>query len=379
MTIALRIAQAVCVLAQAVVLVMYVLLRLPGKKRLPRIGFEAVVLVLLLGADYFINGLIWQAAVMSAMWIWTLRDVWLIALCGKELHTSISAISIKEGMDALPAGLLFFAQDGRILLINRKMQELLRKIGEHRILAQAGSRVHEAEGRMWMFARSKMLIGKKWYTQLTATDVTEQWGLTEELRAKKAQLEQRGLELSAALNELDAVCRAEEALWLRTRVHDVLGQRVTLLLRALREQTQPDTQLSAFAHDLPQLLRENRDSEAAARRLQRLQELMREIGVTLSVQGGLPDNPETADLIADIIMECSTNAVRHGFAAEIDVRLGPGVLTVANNGRLPERALVPGHGIGGMQKKLAAAGGRLTIQTTVPFTVTAEFPGGDIT
>ena len=375
MTIALRVAQAVCMLVQAVVLVMYVLLRLPGKKRLLRIGFEAAVLVLLLGADYFISEFFLKMAVVFVMWIWILRDIRQIVLCGKELRTSISAISIKEGMDALPAGLLFFAQDGRVMLINRRMQELLREIGESHVFSQTGNRVHEAGGRMWMFARSKMLIGKKWYTQLTAADVTEQWSLTEELRAKKVQLEQRGLELSAALNELDAVCRAEEALWLRTRVHDVLGQRVTLLLRALREQTPPDTQLSAFANDLPQLLRENRDTEAAARRLQRLQELMREIGVTLSVRGELPDCPETADLIADIVMECSTNAVRHGFAAEIDVRLGQGVLTVANNGRLPERALVPGHGISGMQKKLAAAGGRLTIQTTAPFTVTAEFPG----
>jgi len=378
MILALRAATAVCVLAQSVVLVMYVLLRLPERKRLPRIGFEAAVLAVVISVDYVIGEYIWQAAVLPVLMIWLLRDIRLIVLCQRELRTSISAISIKEGMDALPAGLLFVAQDGRILLINRKMQELLREIGEHQVFSQPGNWVHEAGGRMWMFAQSKMLIGKKWYTQLTATDVTEQWSLTEELRAKKAQLEQRGLELSAALNELDAVCRAEEALWLRTRVHDVLGQRVTLLLRALREQTQPDTQLSAFAHDLPQLLRENRDTEAAARRLQRLQELMREIGVTLSVQGGLPDCPETADLIADIIMECSTNAVRHGFAAEIEAQIGQGILTVANNGRLPERALVPGHGITGMQKKLAATGGRLTIQTTAPFTVTAEFPGGNI-
>ena len=378
MMIALRAAAAVCVPAQAVLLVMYVMQRLPGKKRWLRTGFEAAVLVLLLGVDYFISEPLLRVAVLPVVLIWLLRDIRQMILCRSELRTSISEISVKEGMDALPAGLLFLGRDGRILLINRKMQELLREIGEQRVLAQAGSRVHEAGGRMWMFARSEMLIGKKWYTQLTATDVTEQWSLTEELRAKKAQLERRGLELSAALDELDAVCRAEEALWLRTRVHDVLGQRVTLLLRALREQTQPDTQLLAFANGLPQLLRENRDTEAAVRRLQRLQELLRDIGVTLSVQGGLPDCPETADIIADVIMECSTNAVRHGFAAEIDVRLGQGVLTVANNGRLPERALVPGHGIGGMQKKLASAGGRLTIQTTAPFTVTAEFPGGDV-
>lgn len=44
----------------------------------------------------------------------------------------------------------------------------------------------------------------------------------------------------------------EELLRGKGRVHDVLGQRISLLLRALRENKQPDEALlSAFAEGLP--------------------------------------------------------------------------------------------------------------------------------
>lgn len=382
MRVALSAATAVVVLTQAVALVLLIMLRSPGRRQLVRIGGEGLVLagLLWLGSVDLSSRRLLSTMVLVALLLWLLRVLWLIVLRGRSLRTSVSVMSIKEGMDALSSGLLFFAEDGHILLINHTMQELLREItgmqpsnGNH-ITAQLGSGVHEVEGRVWIFTQTQLPIKKKRYTQLTAADVTQQWSLTQELREKKTQLEQRSEELRVAFDNLDTVCRAQESLWLRTRLHDVLGQRVTLLLRALREQQPPDAWLSAFAGNLSDVMRGGRDTAAAAHRLQSLQELMGEIGVALDVTGGLPKDADAANLIADIIMECATNAVRHGFATTITAAIEPGTLRVCNNGSLPEQAVVPGHGIRGMEEKLAAAGGRLNIQATTPFTVIATMP-----
>jgi signal transduction histidine kinase len=95
--------------------------------------------------------------------------------------------------------------------------------------------------------------------------------------------------------------------------------------------------------------------------------------IEIDVEDGLRvDDLDTAETLLRCAQEAITNALRHGRAGVIRVRLArsaaqPGTLelSVDNDGSavLPIR---DGHGITGMRERLSAIGGELAIQATPP-------------
>lgn len=102
---------------------------------------------------------------------------------------------------------------------------------------------------------------------------------------------------AACVTELDAVTRALEAknelLAARASVHDILGQRISMLQQLLEpvpldEEPQPDA------------LVEN------------MLRTYRGLGITIDVEGTLPRNMRRAQAFAAILREALSNAVCHG-------------------------------------------------------------------
>jgi signal transduction histidine kinase len=92
--------------------------------------------------------------------------------------------------------------------------------------------------------------------------------------------------------------------------------------------------------------------------------------IEIDVEEGLRvDDLDRAEALLRCAQEAITNAVRHGRAARIDVRLRRRddalELTVANDGASPAR-IAPGNGLTGMRERLAAVGGILTLEPTPP-------------
>ena len=86
-------------------------------------------------------------------------------------------------------------------------------------------------------------MGRRVCVLLTADDVTARWDAVKHLARQNEALEQRGRELRHTIEHLQAICEAEEIARSKGRVHDLLGQRISLLLRALRDGQQPDEAL----------------------------------------------------------------------------------------------------------------------------------------
>ena len=164
----------------------------------------------------------------------SLRGAALFRTRFAEMRTGPSALSVKQAVDRLPSGILFCAPDGYAVLRNRCMNRLMETIagsvmqnGEEfcRIIRRgdvgAGCRKSELggtpicrlpDGSVWMFRECRL----RGYKLLSASDVTEQWALTERLRGQNAELEQRSLELSRAMENMNATCREEEELRIRS-------------------------------------------------------------------------------------------------------------------------------------------------------------------
>lgn len=357
---------------------------------------EAAVLLPLTEA---ITGEAYPFFFLAALLYFLLRSARVCRLRRRELGTRLSDLSVKEAIDTLHTGLLFFRRSGELLLCNRRMDDLARQLtGQpvrsglefQRHLESGALRdgcVREALGdqqvfrlpdaSVWSISAHTMPVGRRTCVLLTADDVTAQWDAVKHLDRQNEALEQRGRELRHTIAHLQAICEAEEIARSKGRVHDLLGQRISLLLRALRDGQQPDEALLMdFARSLPTALRED-DTPSPARRLALLRETFRGMDVAVEVRGALPEDEAAADAFSESAVECVTNAVRHGYATRIQFHLFHNDcwrMTVTDNGIPPTGPIREGGGIGGMRRRMARLGGSMELYTSPRFRIELAVP-----
>lgn len=350
-----------------------------------------------------ITGNAFAYLLLGTMLFWLLRGVHIVLLRTREIKSSLSALSIKNAIDSLHTGVLFGEADGFILLANRQMQRLMVRISGkvrrngwvfHELLAsgavEPGCRITECEGQIvclldddsaWMFSKTELHIKRKPYIQLTAADITERWKLTAQLQQRETLLRQKSDELKNAIARIHILSREREAQRAKMRAHDILGQRLTLLLRSLRSEKAMDAEvLRALSQGLLDDLMAREQAPSAQEALYGLIQAFTAIGVNIKVHGELPHAHTRGQLFADIIREGVTNAVRHGFATEISVEMasadGGHSLRISNNGNSPRSPITEGGGIGGMRQKIAPYGGTLAVSIHPRFVLTVDLPGG---
>ena len=336
---------------------------------------------------------------LAGILFFLLRSAHVCLIRRRELYTRLSSVSVKEAIDTLHTGLLFFRQSGEPLLCNRRMDALARQLTgqplrsglEFQRLLENGQLqsgcVREVLGdqqvfrlsdaSVWSITAYTIPVGRRACVLLTADDVTARWDAVKHLTRQNEALEQRGRELRHTIEHLQAICEAEEIARSKGRVHDLLGQRISLLLRALRDGQQPDEALLMdFARSLPTALRED-DTPSPARRLALLRETFRGMDVSVEVRGALPENAAVADAFAEIAVECVTNGVRHGYATRIQFHLFHNDcwrMTVTDNGIPPAGPIREGGGIGGMRRRMARLGGSLELYTSPRFRIELSVP-----
>lgn len=345
------------------------------------------------------------ALFLIALFYWLVRGVHISILRYRELKKSISALSIKNAIDSMRTGILFCEPDGFILLSNAQMQRLMvmitgkvRHNGKHFYELLSSSEIEPGCQRVefeeqavcllpdhtaWMFVKTDLRIKGKAYCQLTATDVTDQWELTSQLRVQNKQLMQRSEELRDTIANLHILSRERETQKAKMRAHDILGQRLTLLLRTLRnQQTLDSAALGVLAEGLLEDLKARAGAPVPQDELDSLRQVFASIGVGVQFFGRLPVGAEQGRLVVEIIRECVTNAVRHGFATEVSVTgddTDDGYhLEIGNNGQPPPEPIVEGGGIGGMRKKVEPHGGALHVIARPHFVLKVDLPGGDV-
>lgn len=336
---------------------------------------------------------------LTSLLYFLVRSVHICLMRRQELYTQISAVSVKEAIDTLHTGLLFFRPEGDILLCNQQMDGLARRITGQPLHSGRDFQRHLEGGALtggctremlgdqqvfrlpdasvWSISAHDIPMGQRTFVLLTANDVTEQWDAVTLLARQNEALERRGQELRHTIEHLRVICEAEELARSKGRVHDLLGQRISLLLRALREGQQLDEALLMdFARSLPTALRED-NMLSPAHRLALLQETFRGMDVLVEVRGELPEDGAVADSFAEIAVECVTNAVRHGFATRIQFNLFQNDcwrMTVTDNGIPPVGPIREGGGIGGMRHRIARLGGTMELYTVPRFRIELSVP-----
>ena len=336
---------------------------------------------------------------LFAILFWLVRSIPISLSCYREIRTNLSALSIKNAIDSLNTGVMFCEEDGFILLSNKRMQRLMTEItgkiqrdGRHfyglitlgEINPQCMITWFEGQnvivmpdGSAWMFTMAELLLKRKKYIQLTATDISERWKLTTQLQPQNEELMLRQRELSAAIAKLHILSRARETQRAKMRAHDILSERLTLLMRTVRSEQEPDYALLRFlSQGLIDELKALGNVPSPKDELDILTQVFKSIGVEILLDGEIPDDRVKGQLIAEIAREAVTNAVRHGFATQVCINIddsNDGLhLMITNNGHPTSELIKEGGGISGMREKVKPFGGTLHVETHPSFALIVE-------
>ena len=358
------------------------------------------------------------------------RSAFLLVLDRKSRRTIVSPLSINEALKKLPEGILYANGDGRTIVTNDAMRHCLAELGitgekaNARNLwaalgeqAEAGRgvqvspefaerpgawtilRIADDEVRIFSFEGAEFdeacryhsaprletdppqdeiarnLLGQVPETRVIAYDVTEIVRVFEEIEHTNAELEASQEELRASMETVREAAENQAMLRMRGRVHDVIGQRLSMLHRSLEDNAISDEQLDQLKPLLSGIL----DDLATDTRVDAADQLEATVnafaltGVTVSVDGALPADETQAKIVADCIREAATNAVKHALARNVNARIDGASVTITNDGQQPSEPIRESTGLTNMRRTVESAGGTLEI-TLRPFTLHIELP-----
>nr|WP_062330546.1 sensor histidine kinase [Herbidospora sakaeratensis] len=245
-------------------------------------------------------------------------------------------------------------------------------------------------------------FGTMWVLELPLTSVlygTLSTALTGGVLFAMVRLAQGAMELSQAKNELAQMAVADERTRITRDLHDVLGRALStiaikgeLVYRMVGGDPDARREITDITELARKSLSEVRAVVAGYRRmtleaeLSALGPLLKAAEIEYScTQDHRPLPPELNELVAKILSEAATNALRHSKAQRMLVELvdvPEGIrLTVVNNGVAHGvQEVTPAGGLQGIEERAASVGGTVSVEVRPgeTFTVTVTLPRPDM-
>lgn len=311
----------------------------------------------------------------------------------KRLKNEITEYSIKEALDTQHSGILFAEKSGNILLINKQMLFLMKEItgknfrnGEYfwnmlkepynsndsHITDDIIRTSFDTENSCWQFLRKEIdYKGKKIY-QIVATDVTEQEAINRRLELYGIKLKEQKDKLQEVLQNLEEL-RKEEAIsrsW--DYIHGVFGQNISIMQRLLSEEPLPDMERLSFLFE--NLLKglDVTKEESIEENYIKMISAFKSLGIDLQIEGELPEDEGVASLFVEIIREGITNAIRHGQAEKVIIKISEDerhYLTIINKNESAIADIQWGGGLTAIDEKVREHRGSFEIRIDKDFTL----------
>lgn len=301
---------------------------------------------------------------------------------------------IKEACNHLPIGICIGTMEGIPRLTNEKMQELAKivcgaslvntEVFWHDLERFEGNAAAEKirftdtpsiklkDGRIYNFTHKTVVIRNSDHVELLARDVTERYELSEQIGHENEQLKLQAEQLDKLRENIATLNRDEEVLESKMRVHYELGRVIMSSRRYLMGTSNIEKkQLIDMWKDALGVFEDPLFSEKASFDfIGEIKSMAESNGCRLTFEGKFDSDN---DLLVAVVREGLVNAVRHGSATEVCVKVETircGIesecgeqlrLTITDNGiGLKEK-----HGRGGLadlEAKLAEHNGVLGLE-----------------
>ncbi|MDO4633984.1 MAG: hypothetical protein Q4B01_09030 [Eubacteriales bacterium] len=312
--------------------------------------------------------------------------------------------SVKEAVDTLPAGIVYFTRRGLPILCNARMQELFwgmtgrdlqmqseleGVLDEHCTMQKTDeNRVRWlyrfADGSCWKFQRSSENIEDLGNCVLfVATDLTELYQVRSEIEDGNEQLQEMIQRVKNITANTADITRQQEILDAKMRVHNKMGN-CLLSARQYLMQEQPGQtkeELTALWRESLSELQGEVGAEDEPDAYEMVVKIAESIGLKILQHGEFPENEELRYLIVVALRECVTNALHHAEASRLDLTIerSGGKMTVffTNDGKAPEKEIVEGGGLSSLRERIRAGGGRMYVDSLPKFCLRIELPDID--
>ena len=365
----------------------------------PRFSLPAVIL----------KDVPWIIVALVMVVIFAAEVLCLVAV-NRAGRDKLSPGSVKESLDALPDGVCFFSEDGRILLSNRRMQhissditgigilngeKLWRCIEEKSVKTDVsdGLVILTSDSKVWNVRRSEIEAEGNRINEIVALDVTEQYELRRELEERNERLNSVNERLRIFSRDMSRLTAEKELLDAKIKVHDDLG-RSLLAFRAYltAEPSKRDRSklLPLWRYVISVMKKETAPSEE----WDAIEKTAESLHIQIEINGdllagpadlpaGLADLPvsgEVRSAIMAAIRECLTNTARHAGGDRLFVLIKCGAdaphgirIEITNNGRAPLVPIQEAGGLSNLRHMVERAGGIMTIESSPQFLLRLDF------
>ena len=316
------------------------------------------------------------------------------------MKKNTSAKMIKKAIDSYPGGICFSALDGRVILVNEKMNKLVLELTGHTILNAkaaweelanfANNRKAEKLTQSWLpkepdnengstrqqlffrFSdssvwRFEMRFLDSNTVQIEAAEITELYRISEELYENTIRLQEMQKRQKALLDSIVEVNLNKEILATKMHIHDELGHCLLATTKAITEDSlteNADTLRKSWnstIHDFSNIstVWTVPDSSLQAELMQ-VAEL---IGCKVIFLGEQPTQRKALQLLYAAIREALTNAVRHANATELMVKIEQDEknyhIEISDNGSVFVSSITEGNGLSALRQRLEQEGASL--------------------
>ena len=306
--------------------------------------------------------------------------------------THLDANAIRHTVDLLPTGILIGDGDGAALLANLKMTELCRVLtggmlnDAERLWSAVGKAafreglVHTPGGETWQFARSMIALDGKDYLQITASDMTEKYRVTEDLTERSRHLKEVQEHIRSVAAKERSLAAAKEIMNARMTVHDRMG---AVLLSGKYyldhpENVKEDELLHMLEYGSGFLLGEAEQPGEEKDLLGEAVRMARRIGVETEIDGELPEDKAIRVLLAQAVEQCAANTARHAGGDRLTVRIMQNesgmTAEFSNNGAPPNGPIRETGGLASLRGAVESAGGIMTVKGEPRFLLTVSLP-----
>lgn len=302
-----------------------------------------------------------------------------------KLKSNINYYSLKEALDGLKTAVMF-ESEFNVIYENLAMKTLLEKLkikqnqSSFEIWQSLKSRENSKiidEQNILVFSDKKVYsfsIIKQSKTQIYAFDITKEYSTTIEIENKQNELKTKQTEILQMIENLDEIEKQKEVLTLKSKLHDIIGQRLFILHHILDVIDKKTFDLNSVKSLLKTMLDEidNEDISEAQNLQNSIVTAFEMIGFNIEISGEIPKETPKAKALVKIIRECATNAIRHANATKLFVNISDNKIEIYDNGKFANKSIIEGTGIKGMRLNAETLGGELIISKDNGFKVVIE-------
>ena len=326
-----------------------------------------------------------------------------------------SAKMIKKAIDSYPGGICFSALDGRVILVNEKMNQLVLELTGHTILNakvaweelanfasngkaekltqswlpkdtdnENGSTHQQlffcfSDSSVWRF-ELRFLDSNT--VQIEAAEITELYRLSEELYENTIRLQEMQKRQNALLDSIVEVNLNKEILAAKMHIHDELGHCLLVTTKAIAEDSlaeNADTlrkNWNSTIHDFSNISTVWTIPDSSLQ--SELMQVAELIGCKVVFLGEQPKSRTAFQLLYAAVREALTNAVRHADATELMVKIEQDEksyhIEISDNGGVTVSKITEGNGLSALRQRLEQEGASLKVLCDCSVSLIVKIP-----